>query len=79
MGRAVCMIAVLFVGCAPRLRCREASPLSTRETIEICERRECRNLATGKFVECPADGGRSMSYSATFEGEKTPAVKVKCP
>lgn len=50
MRRALFLLTVLALGagaCAPRLSCREVAG------VEVCERRECRDLHDGRFISCP--------------------------
>lgn len=46
-------LAAVASGCGHRMACRRASDLVTRHEVEICERRECRDLVTKRFVKCP--------------------------
>lgn len=47
--------AFLLTACAPRLSCRE------EVGVEVCERRECRDIATRRFVKCrPADAASKI-------------------
>ena len=56
---ALFVLTSLMSGCVilPRendgeLKCRYASDMITRQTIEICERKFCRSAASKRFMRC---------------------------